>query len=164
MKKIEAGKIVTTHGVRGEVRLDPWCDDAQFLLGVKTFYLGDTALKVQFSRAHKERLNIKFEGYDSIDEVQPLINKVLYINRAEKKLEKGVYYVADLIGLDVVDCESGENYGKIRDVFQTGANDVYEIEKNEKTYYIPAIKDVIMNVNIDKKVMEIKPIAGMFEI
>ncbi len=164
LKRIEAGKIVTTHGVRGEVRLDAWCDSPEFLLGVKVFYLGKTPLKVQFSRVHKDRLNIKFAGYDSIEDVQPLINKVLHINRAEKKLAKGVYYVADLIGLDVVDCDSGESYGNIKDVLQTGANDVYEIVKNEKIYYIPAIKDVIINVNIEKKVMEIKPIAGMFEI
>lgn len=165
MKMLEAGKIVTTHGVRGEVRLDAWCDSPDFLLSVKTFYLEDkTPIKVEFSRVHKGRLNIKIKGYDSIDEAQPLINKVLYINKAEKKLEKGVYYITDLIGLDVVDCESGENYGVIKDIYQTGANDVYEISKNDKLYYIPAIKDVIINVDIENKTMAIKPIAGMFEV
>ena len=165
MKLLEAGKIVTTHGVRGEIRLDAWCDTPDFLLSVKTFYLEDkTPLKVEFSRVHKDRLNVKFKGYNSIDEVQPLINKVLYINKAEKKLEKGVYYVTDLIGLEVVDCDSGENYGVIKDVYQTGANDVYEILKNDKLHYIPAIKDVIIDVDIENKKMAIKPIAGMFEI
>ena len=164
MKKIEAGKIVTTHGVKGEVRLDAWCDSPEFLLGIKTFYLGDSPLKVQFSRVHKNRLNIKFEGYNSIDDVQPLIGKVLYINKTDKRLEKGVYFVADLIGTAVEDSETGEVYGEISDVLQTGANDVYEIVKNEKTYYIPAIKDVIISVDTDMKKMVIKPIAGMFEI
>ena len=165
MNLIEAGKIVTTHGIKGEACLEIWCDNPEFLLDVDTFYISEgKPLKVQYSRVHKNRLNVKFEGRDSIEAVQEIMNKILYIDRAEKKLEKGVYYVADLMGLSVVDCDSGEEYGVVTDVVQTGANDVYEVKKNEKCYYSPAIKDVIISVNLDKGQMAVKPMAGMFEL
>lgn len=167
MKKqfLDSGKIVGTHGIKGEVRIDPWCDSPEFLCAFKKLFLdadGKTLIEVN-SRPHKNITLCKIRGVDTVDEAEKLMGKIVYINRDDITLEKGVNFVQDLIGLDVKDADSGIIYGKITNVLQTGANDVYEItDENKKTYLAPVIDDVIIKTNIDDGFILIRPMKGIF--
>ena len=112
----------------------------------------------------KEPVLVKFRGYDSPEAVQPLRGKVLYLDREEDSLEEGQYYIQDLIGLTVVDAGSGQVYGTLQDVTETGANDVYHIAfPDGKVRLIPAIPQVVTGIDIDAGRMEIRPLEGLFD-
>ncbi len=168
MKKqfLESGKIVGTHGIKGEVRIDPWCDSPEFLCAFKKLYLdenGDTFIEVK-SRPHKNITLAKIKGVDTIEQAERLRGRIVYINRNDVNLADGVNFVQDLIGLDVIDADSGETYGKITDVLRTGANDVYEITgSNGRKYLAPVIDEVIISRNIDKGFALIRPMKGIFD-
>ncbi len=163
-KFLEGGKIVGTHGVRGEMRVECWCDSPQFLAQFKTLYFdeGNEKVKVK-SRAHKNMVLMKIPSVDTIEQADLYRGKILYIKRSDIKLEKGVNFVQDLIGLEVVDFVSNEVYGVINDVLRTGSNDVYEMKsKDDKMYYIPAIPDIINEVDVDGGKVLITPMKGLF--
>jgi 16S rRNA processing protein RimM len=168
MKKqfLESGKIVGTHGIKGEVRIDPWCDSPEFLCAFKKLYLdenGETFIEVK-SRPHKNITLAKIKGVDTIEQAERLRGKVVYIDRADVALEEGVNFVQDLLGLEVIDADSGEAYGKITDVLRTGANDVYEITDSDgRKYLIPVIDEVIISRNIDEGFVLIRPMKGIFD-
>ena len=163
-KFLEGGKIVGTHGVRGEMRVECWCDSPQFLAQFKTLYFdeGNEKVKVQ-SRAHKNMVLVKIPSVDTIEQADLLRGKILYIKRSDIKLEKGVNFVQDLIGLEITDSESSEVYGVVNDVLRTGSNDVYEMKgKDNKMYYIPAIPDIIDEIDVDGGTIKITPMKGLF--
>ena len=164
-KYLEVGKVVNTHGVRGDVKVIPWCDTANFVCNFETLYTknGETAFKVTRARVLGNMAILRFEGIDNPIKADTLRQTVLYINRDDAKLPEGSYFVADLIGLEVYD-EQGKCYGKIKDVLKTGANDVYEIEADGgRLYYIPAIPSVILDTDIDNGKMTIFPMEGLFD-
>jgi len=163
-KYLEVGKVVTTHGVRGDVKVIPWCDTANFICNFDTLYTknGETAFKVVRARVLGNMAILRFEGIDDPNKADKLRQTVLYIDRDDAKLEEGSYFVADLIGLEVYD-EQGKLYGKIKDVLKTGANDVYEIDDGGKLYYIPAIPSVVLDTDIENGKMTIYPMEGLFD-
>jgi 16S rRNA processing protein RimM len=165
MKKLlETGKIVKTHGIRGEVKIDAWSDTPEFLASFKVMFLKDgTELKIERSRVHKQGVIAKIKGIDTIDDALLYLNKIVYIDKTDVLLDDGVYFIDDLVGLDVVDVETGKKYGVIKEVFQTGSNDVYTVNSDDKTYYVPGIADIVKNVDLEKGSMFIKPIEGLFE-
>lgn len=161
---LEAGKIVGTHGLKGEVRVDPWCDSASFLAKFKRLYYKDgTELKVISARPHKNIAIIHFDGITDVNSADELRGRVLYINRDDVRLPKGTYFIQDIIGMKTVDCDTGEEYGEVTDVMKTGANDVYQISKGGRDFLIPAIPDVIMERNIDDGILKIRPMKGIFD-
>ena len=166
MKKyLEIGKIVSVFGVRGEVKVEPWCDSPEFICEFDTlFWKSGTPVEIERSRVHKNQALLKIKGVDSPEEGVKLRGRVLYMDRDDVELEEGAYFQQDLIGLEVIDSKTDEVYGKITDVLETGANDVYEItdsENNKK--YIPAIPDVIDKVDIENGMMTITPLEGLFD-
>ena len=163
---LETGKIVTTHGIKGEVKVYPWCDTPEFLLDFDVFYLnkGKTPIEVEDCRIHKNMAILKLKGVDTVEDAVKYRNQVLYVDRDEIFLEEGEYFVQDLIGLRVLDADSGKEYGKIVDVSETGANDVYHIAFADGSIkLIPAIKDVVIHTDIEAGVMEIRPLRGLFD-
>ena len=168
MKKqyLDSGKIVGTHGIKGEVRIEPWCDSPEFLCAFKKLYLdenGQTFIEVK-SRPHKNITLAKIKGVDTIEEAEKFRGKIVYINRADITLDEGVNFVQDLIGLEVKDAENGNVYGKITDVLRTGANDVYEItDSNNKKYLAPVIDEVVAEINVDGGFVLIRPMKGIFD-
>lgn len=162
---LEIGKVVSTHGLRGELRVDPWCDSPQFLCQFKTLYLkkGETKLSVS-SRPHKTIAIVKAKGIDTIEEAEKLRGMVLYINRSDARLAPGEYFIQDLMGLDVIDIDTSKSYGKITDVLKTGANDVYQVtDEKKKDYLIPVIDDVVKEIDINGGKVLIKPLKGIFD-
>ena len=168
MKKqyLDSGKIVGTHGIKGEVRIEPWCDSPEFLCAFKKLYLdenGQTFIEVK-SRPHKNITLAKIKGVDTIEEAEKFRGKIVYINRADITLDEGVNFVQDLIGLEVKDAENGTVYGKLTDVLRTGANDVYEItDSNNKKYLAPVIDEVVAEINVDGGFVLIRPMKGIFD-
>ena len=163
---LEIGKVVSTHGLRGELRVDPWCDSPQFLCQFKTLYLkkGETKLSVS-SRPHKTIAIVKAKGIDTIEEAEKLRGRVLYINRSDARLAPGEYFIQDLMGLDVIDIDTSKSYGKITDVLKTGANDVYVIESLEgKEYLFPAIPQCILDVNLENQTVTVHILDGLLDL
>ncbi len=148
MELIEIGQICNTHGVRGEVKLNPWTDDVYDLLELDVLYLKDGAvLNIDNARVHKNTVIFKFREVDNMNAAEKMRGTTLYTEKTP--LPEGRYYIKDLIGLTTVD-ENGA-FGKLTDVFNTGANDIYEIKTDDgKTLYVPVIEGVIGDVNLEK--------------
>lgn len=168
MKKqfLEIGKIVATQGIRGEFRVQYYCDSAEVLCDFDTLYLdkGKTEVTVERAYPHKNIVVMKLEGIDKIEQAQPLIGKILYLNRDDAELEEGLYFIQDIIGLTVKDADTGEVYGKITDVYQNGASDVYSIRKeNGAELLFPCIDEVVLSTDIDAGEMLIRPLPGLFD-
>lgn len=162
---LEAGQIVGTHGVRGEVRIQPWCDSPAVLTPIKTLYFDEGARPIKVKcRPHKQMVLAKLDGVDTVEQAQGLRGTVLYLNRKDVKLEKGRYFICDLIGLTVVDDQNGTVYGECIDVSETGSNNVYHMRTTDgKEILIPAIPDVVRRVDIDGGEIRIFAMAGLFD-
>ena len=163
---LETGKIVTTHGVRGEVKVEPWCDSPQEFLQLRRLYLEKGAKEVtpESIRVQKNMVLLKLKGVDDMDAAVALRGKILYLNREDVSLEEGDYFVQDLLDMRVIDADDGREYGILTEVSQTGANDVYHIRfADGKIRLIPAIRDVVIETDIESGVMRIRPLAGLFD-
>ncbi len=167
MKKqyLEAGKIVTTHGIRGEVKIMPYTDYPELLCEFDRLFIGKNheEIAVERSRAFKGMVIAKLEGVDTPEEASKLRNKLLYMHRDDLELDEDTYFIQDLIGMEVHDVDTDFVYGKIADVMQTGANDVYVISGTDREYLIPAIPEVVISTDVDGNVMTIRPLEGLFE-
>lgn len=163
---LQIGKITSVFGIKGEVKVQPWCDSPELLCEFDTLYWkSGTPVKIESSRVQKNMVVMKIEGVDDPDAAQKLRNHVLYMDRNDVELDEGSYFIADLIGLTVVDSRDGKVYGMLSDVTETGANDVYHItDEDGKLLLIPAIPEVVDKVDIDGGVMEITPLDGLFDI
>lgn len=163
---IEAGEIVGTHGVRGEMRLNPWCDSPEFIKNFKTLYLdgeGKNPVKVVSSRPHGNIALVKLEGVDTMDRAQAMRGTVLWFRRDDARLPGDRYFIAELIGCRVVDDGDGSvYYGTVTDCAETGANDIWYLEKDGKEYIIPVIDDVVKSVNVAENIIRITPLKGLF--
>lgn len=162
---LEAGKITGTHGVRGEMRAQCWCDSPEFLCGFKALYFDEGKIKLNVkARPHKHMVLIKIQGVDTIEQADEYKGRVFYIRRSDVQLDDGANFIQDIIGLSVVDSESGEIYGTVTDVFNTGANDVYEMKNEDgKAYYIPVIDEIIDSIDVNSGVVKITPMKGLFD-
>lgn len=166
MKKeyLEAGKIVTTHGVRGEVKIMPYTDTPELLCEFDRLFIGKDKAELYIERARvaKNMVIAKIEGVDTVEAAEKYRNKVLFMHRDDLELDEDIYFIQDLIDMEVKDADSGFVYGKITDVLQNGANDVYVI-KGDREYLVPAIPDVVISTDIDSNIMLIRPLEGLFD-
>ena len=160
MKKrfLEAGQIVSTHGIAGEVKILPWCDGPEFLKEFDTFYIEGTAYPVEQARVHKNMLLCKLSGVDDMNAAQVMKNKVVCIDRSDARIPEGRVFISDLIGLPVY--ADGQEIGVLKDVYTGPANDVY-IVKGEKEYMIPAVSEFLEDVNVDEGYVRVRLIEGM---
>lgn len=169
MKKkfLEVGKIVSTHGLKGDVKVDPWCDDGEFLCEFEELYLdaaGKEKIKVLSAKVHKNIVLMRLEGIDSIEKAELLRGKVLFMDRDDVELSEGEHFIQDILGLGVFDVDTNRCYGRVTDVLKTGANDVYQVTSDDgKDYLIPVIDEVICEVDVDNNFMKIRPLKGIFD-
>lgn len=163
---LEIGKIVNTHGLRGEVKLVPWTDTPDEFEDIECVYVKIKSeykpLTVQSVRYQKNNLIVKFEEFNDINEILPYKGMTLYCDRDELgELPEGVYYIVDLIGLNVVN-EEGESVGVIADVFNTGANDIYDVKREgKKNLLLPVIDEVVKKIDIEKKQVTVHIMEGL---
>ncbi len=164
---LEAGEIVGTHGVRGEVRVRPECDSPEQFSTLRTIYFdsdGKRAVRMK-ARPHKTIALAKLEGVDTVEAAAALRGTMLYLNRRDLKLEKGRYFICDLIGTQIVDYDTGALYGTCSDVSHTGgANDVYHLTTPVgKEVLIPVIPDIVKEVDLENNCIRITPMLGLFD-
>ena len=165
-KFLEVGQVVGTHGIAGEMRVQPWCDSPDFLTKFKTLYLdknGEKSVKVKSARVHKNVVLLKLPDVTSIEQAEKMRSKVLFIKREDAKLSKDNWFVQELLDCEVFDADSGEKLGILCDVSKTGANDVWHIKNNGREYLVPSIKDVVVSVDVEIGKIEIRPIKGIFD-
>lgn len=156
---LEAGKIINTFGVRGEVKLDPWCDSAEFLKPLKTLYIDGAPRAVASSRVHKGMLIIRFADVEDVNGAMLLKNKIVYFARSDVHLPKGRHFVADLLGAAVVN-EQGAEIGKLTEVLDMPAGQVYVVQ-GETEHTIPAVPEFILDIDADEKTIRVHLIEGM---
>ena len=156
---LDCGQIVNTHGVRGEVRIVPWADSPEFLCQFSTLYLDGAPRRVLSSRVHKGSVIAKLDGVDTVEEAMLLRNKTVQISRADAKLPKGAFFLADIIGLNVVD-EEGRTLGTLKEVLFPSIQQVYVVG-GEREIMIPAVPEFILETNIEGGYIKVRLIDGM---
>lgn len=165
---LQVGAITSTHGVRGEVKVFPTTDDAKRFGKLKEVELetkeGTTTLHIKGVKYFKQFVILKFEEYNSLNDVESIKGRKLFVTRKNAvKLQKNEYFIADLIGMRVID-EEKELEGLVDDVIQTGANDVYDITLADgRNLLLPAIKDCVLNVDIESRVIKIHILEGLLD-
>ncbi len=158
------GVIANTHGVRGEVKVYPTTDDVNRFKKLKEIYMGDekAPLHIQSVKFQKNMVILGFKEYTSLNEVEGLRNKELFVDRAHAvKLQKDEYFISDLIGMKVV-TDEGAEFGELTDVMTTGANDVYVVKTTDgKEVLLPAIKECVLKVDMNERVMNVHIMEGL---
>ena len=159
-KYLEAGSIVGTHGVRGEVRIRPWADSAGFLAGFERVYIDGEPVRVLSARVHKGFVIALLEGVADINGAIKLKNKTVSIDRGDAVLEEGRHFVADIIGLRAIDAGTGHELGTVADVLTLPANSVYVI-RGEREILVPAVEEFIVETDLNAGYVKIRLIEGM---
>ena len=163
---LECGQIVGVHGVLGELKLKPWGDDAEHLCNFSRLFDKKTGrqLDVIAMRIHKGMALVRLEGISTREQAESMRGTVLCIAREDDELAPGQYYWSDIMGLSVEDIGTGEVYGTISDISDTGANLVYHIQGAEgRVLLIPAIPQVVREISLQEKRMLIQPLDGLFD-
>ena len=157
---LEAGQIVNTHGIQGEVKIVPWCDSPEFLLQFGTLYLDGTPVRVRAARVHKGNVLAALEGVADVNAAMALKGKIVSIDRSGVVLPEGRHFSADLLGLEVLDAGSGEKLGVVADVLTPPAHEVYVV-KGEHEYMIPAVDEFLAETNVEGGYIKVRLIEGM---
>jgi 16S rRNA processing protein RimM len=165
-KYIECAKIINTHGCHGGIKLESWCNSPEDLASLKYVYLKSSSsyekYKVIKASVFKQFVIMELEGVSDMDAALALKNKTLYAARSDFRLEDGEYFIADIVGVEVIDADSGEKYGKVSDIINRGASDIYVVETPNGERMIPAVDEFIVSVDINKGVF-VKPIPGLLD-
>lgn len=168
IEELQVGVITQTHGIRGEVKVFPTTDDANRFQKLKEVILETgkerLTLTVAGVKFFKQYVILKFREYDSINDVEKYKGARLLVPREKAvKLQKDEYFVADLIGMQVV-TEDGEPFGRLKNVLETGANDVYVVETAEgREVLLPAIKECVLQVDMEKGVITVHIMDGLLD-
>ncbi|MBQ4066904.1 MAG: 16S rRNA processing protein RimM [Clostridia bacterium] len=167
---LECGQIASTHGVRGTVRLENRTDSPTVLASLKRMYRkkGEeyTEMKVISSSVQKTMVLTSFEGIDSVEAAAALKGTVLYARREDFRLKRGEFFWADIMGLPVIDNESGEVYGTLSNILTPGAHQVYVVKREAGEFMIPAVPEFIKEISLGEERSEgiyVKLIEGMLE-
>ncbi len=165
-KYLQIGKVVNTHGFRGDVKLQSWSDSPKTITDLKRVYRKKNneyiELQIEKSSVHKGMVLIKLLGVDSFDEANLFREEVLYADRNDIKVEKGAYFIVDLIGLPVIDFNTGKIYGKLKEVLQYGQHDIYSVETENGEKLLPAVSEFVKKIDVDEGIF-VKPIEGIFD-
>ncbi|MGN1001271.1 MAG: ribosome maturation factor RimM [Oscillospiraceae bacterium] len=156
---LEAGQIVNTHGIRGEVKILPWMDSAEALQRFKTLYIGGKGVKVRSSRVHKGCLIALLEGVDDVNAAMALKNKTVCIDRKDARLPKGRFFIADIIGARAV-TEDGAEIGAVADVMELPAQKILVV-RGEREILIPMVDEFVKDIDIKNGVVTVHLIEGM---
>lgn len=156
---IEAGRIVNTHGVAGEVKIEVWLDSPQFMKKCGRIFVDGAPLKIISAREHKGFLLAHLEGVDDVNAAMRLKGREVRIDRGDAKLPRGAYFLQDIIGAAVVD-EAGSAVGTLEEIMETPASRIYVV-RGEREHMIPAVPEFIRSVDAERGVITVHLIEGM---
>ncbi|MBQ5390553.1 MAG: 16S rRNA processing protein RimM [Clostridia bacterium] len=163
---LECGKIANTHGVRGDVIIESWCDTPEVLASLKTVYTEKngtyTPIRVQKASVYKGRVLASLEGITELEQAAAVKNTILYAARADLPLGEGDYFVQDLIGLPVFELDTCEQYGVLSDVIPGAASDLYEVKNERGTFLVPVVPAFVKKIDLASGIY-IHAIEGMFD-
>lgn len=158
---LETGEVVSTHGLRGEIKILPWADSPAFLLHFDEFYIDGKAFAVQSCRVHKTCVLAKLRGIDDVDQAAALRGKTIFIDRDQVELDEDAVFIADLIGLRVID-QDGRELGKIAEVLTPPANDVYVVRSADgNEYMIPVVEEFVKEIDLAGGKVHVQLISGI---
>ena len=166
---LRVGVISSTHGIKGEVKVFPTTDDVNRYKDLKEVFLdtgkGRFLMELEQVKFHKNMVIVKFKGYDNINDIEMYKGKDLLISREHAvSLAPDENFIIDLIGLKVV-TDEGKDFGTVKDILQTGANDVYVIDGNDgKEYLFPSIKECILDVNLEEGKVTVHILDGLLDL
>lgn len=167
LEYLELGKVQNTHGVRGELRVEPWCDTPEFFDNFETVYLGKNGkdpYRIVSWRPHKHLVLLTLAGVGDVDTAARLKNKILYVKREDAVLPEGKHFIAEMLSCEVRNADRPELvYGIITDIYNRGANNVWEIKNGEKEYLMPDIPGIVVSVDVEEEVALVRPIPGIFD-
>lgn len=156
---LECGKIVNTHGIRGEVKIIPWADSPEFLCGLPAIYIDGKRIALRSARVHKGSVIALLDGVDDINTAMLLKEKVVSLSRSDAELPEGSFYLADIIGLRVIR-EDGQELGTLREVLSPSLQQVYVVQ-GEREIMIPAVPEFILETNVKDGYIRVRLIEGM---
>jgi 16S rRNA processing protein RimM len=164
-KYIECGKIVNTHGCRGAVKAESWCNSEDDLADLERIFVKTGAeykrYDVQKASIFKQFVIFELKTVDDMDKAMLLKGSVIYAAREDFSLEEGEFFIADMMGLDVIDADNGKVYGKLKEIINRGASDIYVVATPSGEAMIPAVDEFVISVDINKGIF-VRPIEGMF--
>lgn len=162
---LECGKIINTHGTGGVLKLECRCDSPDILAGLEKVYFKSgevyTGVSVERASVHGSFVLAKLEGVGDIGDAERLRGEVVYAPRGDIPMNKGAHFIADLIGLEVIDAASGQIYGRIKEVINAGASDIYVISTDGGERMMPAVSEFVRSIDLERGIF-ISPIEGMF--
>ena len=156
---VEAGRIVNTHGVSGEVKIEVWLDSPEYFRTFKRLYLGGEERKILSARTHKSFVIARLEGVNDLNAAMALKGRTVEILRADAHLKDGEFFVQDILGFTVVD-EQGNEIGRLVDAEETPASMLYVV-RGEREHLIPAVKEFILNIDAEREEIRVHLIEGM---
>lgn len=166
-KYLCVGKIVGSRGIDGEIKIESWCDSPDVFFDIKKFFLDieSLPLNIENIRVHKSQVLMKIKDIKDKNSAEKLRGKLLYSLREDIPIDENSYFIEDLKNCDVVDAKSNKIYGKLKDVFNTGANDIYSVVNAVgKEYLVPIIENTVEKVDFDNEIIFINPIDGIFDL
>lgn len=163
---IECGKIVNTHGCKGAVKAESWCNSEDELAALKRIFLKNgnsyNQFNVKKASIFKQFVIFELETVDDMDKAMLLKGNVIYAAREDFKLDNGEFFIADMIGLSVIDSDTEKVYGTLKEIINRGASDIYVVLTDKGERMIPAVDEFIIRIDINKGIY-IRPIEGMFD-
>ncbi|MBR5307668.1 MAG: 16S rRNA processing protein RimM [Clostridia bacterium] len=164
-KYLEIGRIINKRGIRGELKVEPYSNSEDDFFDYERVFLskkGEDERKIESCKPYKGFVYLKISGVSTPEEADLLRGKYLYVDRDDIDLPEDEVFIADIIGLDVIDANTGRVYGKIKDVVNYGRYDTYVIKGADKEYMLPAVDDFLDRIELDKGVF-VTPIEGLFD-
>ena len=161
---LEIAKIINTHGIRGDLKLDLWCDSPETVKHIKTLYLDDagkTPVSISDVRMHGRFCLLRIAGINTPEDGVKYKERVLYASREDIPLDNGEFFIADMIGTPVIDADSGVKYGTLSNIIENPANDLYEVRTKKGSVYLPAVKQFLIKLDPPNGIY-VRPIPGMF--
>ncbi len=158
-KFVPAGRIVNTHGVQGEVKIEVWLDSPKFMKKFKRFFVGEKEFEILSGKEHKGFFIAKLKGIDDINAAMPLKGRDVQVLREEAKLPEGSFFIQDIMGAKVVTME-GEEIGVLKDVMETPASLIY-IVQGDTEHLIPAVPEFIKETDAENGIIKVQLIEGM---
>ncbi len=156
---VEAGRIVNTHGVRGEVKIEIWLDSPEFFLRFSRVFVGGREIKLLSARPHKGCVIARLEGVEDMNAAMALKGRTVEVLRADAGLGEGEYFIQDIIGFRVAD-EEGNTVGTLADTMETPASLIYVV-RGEREHLIPAVDEFVLGVDMEKEEIRVRLIEGM---